>query len=399
MSATWTGIFWVSLAGLAWTYLGYPLLLLARRAAAGEPSERAPIRPFVSVIVPAHDEAATIEAKLRETFGSEWPADRIEVVVVSDGSTDATGAIVRGFGDPRVRLMDLDRAGKAAALNAGAAAARGEVLVFTDANAALSGDAIARLVEWMADPDVGAVAGRKRVRRGGPAGGATAEGEGLYWRIEDRLKRLESETGSVVAADGGLYAVRRELYEPIEDPAQADDMAISMRVVLRGARLVYAPRAVAVEDAPAGAGAELRRKVRVTNHSLRALLLLGPALWTSGFYTVQLVSHKLLRHLGPFFLIPLAVASVALAGSAPVYLAAAIGQGAFYGLALAGLALRRARAGRSPILAAPYWFCLVQIAALAGVLSVLAGRRIQAWTPRGGAPIALDSVPSEGGSR
>lgn len=397
MTGAWTAVFWLSLAGLAWVYAGYPLLLLARRAVRRAPSGRGAIRPFVSVIVPAHDEAATIEDKLRGTLAQEWPADRIEVLVVSDGSTDATGEIVRGFGDPRVRLLDLPRVGKAAALDAGVAAARGETLVFTDANASLAGDAVARLVERLADPEVGGVAGRKRVRRAG-SGDSIAEGEGIYWRFEDRLKRLESETGSVFAADGGLYAVRRDLYEPIADPAQADDMAVSMRVVLGGHRLVYEPGAIAVEDAPDDPAEELRRKVRVTNHSLRALFSLGPALWWSGFYSVQLLSHKLLRHLTPVFLIPLGAASVALAGSAAPYTAAALGQGAFYSLALAGLALRRTRAGRSSLLAAPYWFCLVNVAALAGVVSVLAGRRIRAWTPRGGASNALDTIHPEGGS-
>lgn len=397
MRGVWTAVFWAALLPLAWVYAGYPALLLLRRRWRRRPVALRSIHPLVSVIVAAHDEEATIPRKIRSTLELAWPADRLEVVIVSDGSTDRTASIVAGWGDDRVRLVELERVGKAGALNAGAAAARGEVLVFTDANAELSRDVLAHLVEPLADPAVGGVCGRKRIRTG--RGHATAEGEGLYWRIEDRLKRLESESGSVVAADGGLYAVRRSLYVPIDDPAQADDMAVSMRVVLQDRRLVYEPEAVAVEDAPPGAGGELRRKVRVTNHSMRALLGLGTDLWTSGFYSVQLVSHKLLRHLGPLFLLALLPASVALAPGSAFYGAATAAQAILYGLAFAGALLRHTRLGAAAPFAAPFWFVLVHLAALLGVLSVLTGRRIRSWTPRGGASESDAFTTPQGGIR
>ncbi|MDX1622833.1 MAG: glycosyltransferase family 2 protein [Gemmatimonadota bacterium] len=389
--------FWISAGALLWIYAGYPLLLLILRRLRPAPIRRREIRPEVTVVVPAHDEEEVIGRKIEDTLALEWPAERLEVLVVSDGSTDATGAIADSWPDERVRLLALERVGKATAMNAGAADATGEVLVFTDANTRLSPDSLVRLVECLGDPAVGAACGRKTIRPGDADGAGV--GEGLYWRLEDRLKRLESDTGSVFAADGGLYAIRRELYVPIEDPAQADDIAVSARVVLQGRRLVYEPRAVAVEDAPAeGEAGELRRRIRVTNHSVRALLALGSGVWTRGFYPVKLISHKLLRHFTPFFLALLLVTSLALAPGSAIYAAATGAQLAFYALAALGFASRRTRVGRAAPLSAPYWFCLASAAALVGILSVLAGRRIRLWTPRGGAAAEpSDPGPQHGG--
>jgi len=316
------------------------------------------------------------------------------VVVVSDGSTDRTEEIVRGraAGDPRVRLVVLPRSGKAAALNEGVRAARGEVLVLTDANALLAPGSLVRLVEPFADPEVGGVCGRKRYRRsgaGGEDGDATELGEGLYWRWDQWQKGLESRIGSVFAADGTLYALRRELYVPLADPAQADDIAISARIPLQGRRLVLAPEAVAFEEPPSEGAAELRRKVRVTNHSVRALWNLGPGLWRSGLYSLELLSHKLLRHLVPFALLGLlalnAVLVLRLPGAAGAVLALGLAaQALVYGLGLVGFLLRSTPLGRWSIISTPYYFSMVNLAALLGVLSIARGVRQEIWTPRKG---------------
>jgi cellulose synthase/poly-beta-1,6-N-acetylglucosamine synthase-like glycosyltransferase len=362
-------------------YAGYPLLLVAASRLRPRPVRSAPVQPPVTVIVPAYNEEGVIAAKLANSLALDYPPDRLDVLVVSDGATDGTNAIVEQHADARVRLLRLPRGGKAAALNAGAAASKGDILVLTDADAMLERDALRHLVEPFADEQVGGVCGNKRQRRAG--GDATAAGDGLYWRYEQWQKRLEGVFGSVYAADGSLYAVRRSLYVPITDPAQADDIAVSVRVVVQGARLVFAPHAVAWESAPSEAAVEFARKVRVTNHSVRALLGLGRALWSQGFYSVELVSHKLLRHLAPFFMLALLAASIVLAGR-PFYAAALALQLAFYATALAGLVLRRRRLGRARLLTVAYYFCFVNAAAFVGVLSVLRGTRLRAWTPRGG---------------
>jgi cellulose synthase/poly-beta-1,6-N-acetylglucosamine synthase-like glycosyltransferase len=383
-------LFAVSAVAVVYLYFGYPLLLLVLARLRPRPVAAGLVRPAVTVVVPAHDEEAVIGEKVDDCLAQDYPADRLEVLVVSDGSTDRTERIVRerATRDPRVRLLSIPRSGKAAALDRGALAATGEILVLTDANALLAPGSLARLVEPFADPEVGGVCGRKRYRRGRGAD-ATELGENLYWRWDQWQKGLESRIGSVFAADGALYAVRRGLYVPMADPAQADDIAISARVVLQGRRLLFEPEAAAFEEAPAEGRDELRRKIRVTNHSVRALLNLGRRLWTSGFYSVELLSHKLLRHLAPFPLLALLVSSLALAirldGAAGAFFGLCLAlQAALYGLGLLGFLLRGTRAGRLRFLSIPYYFSMVNLAALLGVLSILRGVRTVRWTPRQG---------------
>jgi cellulose synthase/poly-beta-1,6-N-acetylglucosamine synthase-like glycosyltransferase len=374
-------VFWVCLAVCLFVYAGYPLLLVALSRLRPRPVKAAPVTPRVAIVIPVHNEQGVIAEKLENCLALDYPAERLQVLVVADGCTDGTEGLVRAHPDPRVSLVAVPRGGKVAALNAGAARAEGDVLVFTDADAMLERAALRHLVAPFADASVGGVCGHKRQR--GKDGGATSGGDGLYWRYEQWQKRLESAFGSVYAADGSLYAVRRALYAPIADAAQADDIAISARVVLQGGRLVFEPEAVAWEAAPRAAAREFARKVRVTNHSLRALLGLGAGLWSHGLYSLELLSHKLLRHLAPFFMLGLLLASLLLAGR-PFYLWMLALQACVYALALAGWTLRRTRLGRARLLTVPWYFCFVNAAALVGVLSVLRGTRLGAWTPRGG---------------
>ena len=382
--------FLASLTATAWIYFGYPLLMWALARWRPRPVAEGPVEPTLSVLVPAFDEEAVIEEKVRNTLFSGYPAPRLEVIVASDGSTDRTEEIVARLEHEHpehVRLLRLPRQGKAAAIDAAARAARHEVLVLTDANALLASGALHRLVAPFADPEVGGVCGNKRLRssaRSGKGGEAVEKGEGLYWRYDQWVKAQESRAGSVFAADGALYALRRELYVTMADPAQADDIAISARVVLQGWRLVWAPEAVVWEEAPEEGTAELRRKVRVTNHSVRALWNLGPALWRSGFYSLQLLSHKFFRHLVPFFLLAALASHAVLAAASRAFAALLVAHLGFYALAAAGFLLRRSRTGRARPLSVPYYFTLVNFAALLGVISILRGERRRAWSPRRG---------------
>lgn len=384
---TWAlAIFWLCFGGAAYIYFGYPLLLLVLGWLRPRPVRASGATPSVTIVVPAHNEEAVIGRKVENCLGQDYPPELLEVLVVSDGSTDRTEAIVRDLAadhPDRVRLVRIPRSGKVTALNEGARRARGDVLVLTDANSMLTPDALGHLVSAFADPAVGGVCGNKKLRSP-DAADATAGGEGLYWRYDKWLKAQESRIGSIFAADGGLYALRQELYAPLDDPAQADDIALSARVVLAGYRLLYEGRAVAVEDAPEEGRDELRRKIRVTNHSVRALWNLGSALWTSGFYSVELLSHKLFRHLIPWLLLPMLAAHVVLATGSPFYAGVLALHLGFYALALAGFLLRRRRLGKTRLFYVPYYFTLVNLAAFLGVLSILRGERFRQWSPRQG---------------
>jgi cellulose synthase/poly-beta-1,6-N-acetylglucosamine synthase-like glycosyltransferase len=376
-------LFWICAAVCLYVYFGYPALLWILSRVRPRPVASADVTPHVTFIVAAYNEEANIAAKIENTLALDYPADRIEVFVVSNGSTDHTNDIVSAFDDPRVRLLALPSPGKMQALNEGAAAAHGEIFVFTDADFLLDRHTLRLMASQFADPRVGGGCGSRNtsVRR---EGDATGEGEGLYARWDKWQKTLESKIGSVFAADGLLYAIRRELYVPITDVHAADDIAISTQVPIRGFRLIFEPNATAFERAGVNAQQEFGRRIRVTNHSLRAVLGLGRHLVTHGFYSLEIVSHKLVRHLIPFFLIPLFVASAFLASRNAFYAIAFGAQVIVYTLAILGWLLRSARVGRAKPLFVPYYFCFVNAAAFLGVLSIAHGTRHAAWTPRTG---------------
>jgi biofilm PGA synthesis N-glycosyltransferase PgaC len=374
-------VFWVSAAVCVYIYFGYPALLWIMSRLKPRAVREDDVTPFATFIIPAYNEERNIAAKIENTLSLDYPADRIEVLVVSNGSMDRTNEIVLGFTDPRVQLVALPQPGKMEALNDGARRARGEILVFTDADFLLDANALRVFGRKFADPEVGGVCGARNtsVAR---EGDATGEGEGMYAKWDKWQKERESRIGSVFAADGLLYAIRRELYVPITDPAQADDMAISIRVVLQGYRLLYEPTATAYEKADVRATDEFRRKIRITNHSVSALLKLGTPLITSGFYSVELLSHKLVRHFVPWFLLALFVSNALLLRSGSLYVAAFAAQVAMYLLAVAGALVRDLPLGRSRVFTVPYYFCFVNAAAFFGILTMLRRRKLTSWSSR-----------------
>jgi cellulose synthase/poly-beta-1,6-N-acetylglucosamine synthase-like glycosyltransferase len=380
----------VSLGLVVYIYFGYALIIWVLAHLRRRPVQAKPAHPTVSIILPVHNEEEVIEEKILNCLALEYPKDRLDIIVVSDGSTDATRSIVARYLDYRVRIFAMERRGKAPALNEGVQRAGGEILVFSDANSMLEPRSLTQLVENFADPEVGGVCGNQKYRPR-PGGDATERGENLYWRFDKWLKNQESRTGSIFAADGSLYAIRRSLYVPIVDPAQADDIAISCRVVLQGYRLIYEPMAVTYEYSPEEGRRELIRKIRVTNHSVRALLNLGRSLWTSGFYSFELLSHKFFRHLIPFALILLFGANLIAMEDSTMFRVLMLLQILFYFLALAGFCLRRSRWGRWRVVSVPYFFSLANLAAFLGVLDILRGRRVAAWSPRAGSSLGTSS--------
>ena len=291
----------------------------------------------MSLIVTAYNEQAVLRDKLENTFALEYPAGRLQVVVVSDGSTDGTDEVARSYeGRPGYLFLRQDpNAGKTAAQNAAVRAATGDVLVFSDANSMYAPDALQQLVMSLAE-GVGCVCGELRYTN--PERAGAGEGEGYYWRYEQFLKRLESRLGALVGANGSIYAVRRELFEEL-DPRIISDFILPIRLRRRGHRVVYAPGAVAEEESGRGFGEELRRRRRIVARSLYGLWREAGALnpFAHPLLAFQILSHKVVRWLVPVLLLVLLAAGAAAAaeGVEPYgkLLAAQLG---LYGLALLG---------------------------------------------------------------
>ena len=376
------GLFWTAAATIAATYAAIPALILVRGRLVRRPLAAADVTPRVSIVIAAHDEAANIGAKVANLLALDYPPDRLQVLIASDGSSDGTVAIARAAGGDRVDVLDLPRVGKAAALNAALDRADGEIVVFSDANSMFEPAALRALVRPFADSAVGGVAGDQRYDSGG-GDGAIAHGERGYWDLDRLLKVAESESGSVISATGAIYALRRELVPSIIDGV-TDDFYASTAAIVAGRRLVFAADAAAWEPVAASGGDEYGRKVRVMTRGLRGVVarreLLDPR--RTGFYAVQLLWHKVLRRVMVVPLLAVAISSPVLATRSRLLALATAAQVAFYGLAAAGFALRDRPAGRSRLVAFPAYFCLVNLAALEALLNLARGRRIARWEPR-----------------
>lgn len=364
--------FWLLLGGAGYVYIGYPSLLAGLGALFRRPVRREPIEPTVSILVAAYNEAAVIEAKLRNALALDYPAARLEIVVASDGSTDGTATIARQFAeDSRVRVVEYPHRGKLETLNAAVPELRGDIVVFTDASSMLAGNALRELVANFADPSVGAVSGVYRVadRRDSELG----DQEDLYWKYETFLKAAEARIGSVLGAHGSLYAVRKPLY-PFPAPTEVnDDFVIPVRVVQRGYRVAYEPAAVACEAAPEMAGFGRRVRIMAGNFAQLGELtrLLRPPRALPLFF---FLSHKLGRLVVPFLLVIAAGLNVVLIGR-PLYVATAGCQVLFYGLAVLGLTGKL----RPRVLRLPYYFCMVNAAVFVAAWRVLHPGEKLAW--------------------
>ncbi len=459
-------IFWLLCLAVDSPYVLFPAIVAIRAFFFPRPYRRDDATPPVSVVVACHNEAGSIRARIENLLAQDYPKDRLEVIVVSDGSTDGTDAIAREYEARGVRVLSAPRRGKAAALNDGVAVTTGKIILFTDANAEFAPDAVRAIVRPFGDPEVGGVAGDQRYRGGragsgsgggagtgtetgtgaaaggdakearsgtgagtgactgiltetgtgaaargdateagtpetgtetgtgvaargdateAHAGGDEGAGERAYWDLDRLLKRAETRGGNVVSATGSIYAIRRALFSPVP-PGVTDDFVISTRVVARGFRLVFEPRAVSYEPVAASARAESGRKVRLLTRGLRGVLevreLLDPRRY--GFYALQLLSHKVLRRLAAvpaFLLFPVTAAAAALDPGSAFFRAAIQAQAAVYALGLAGLVLGGTRIGRLKVLALPAYFCLVNAAVFAALGNIARGRRYDVWEP------------------
>jgi cellulose synthase/poly-beta-1,6-N-acetylglucosamine synthase-like glycosyltransferase len=329
-----TWVFWLAAAVIAYAYVGYFAWLLVRAQWRPRPVKRATAEPLVSVVMVVHNEEAVLAGKLRNLLELDYPAERSQIVVVSDGSTDGTEAILREYArNPQVLVMLNQLAGgKALGLDDGMNLAQGDIVVFTDARQRIERGAIRLLIENFADPEVGAVSGELML--GDPASGETGRRMGLYWRIEKRVRELEASAGSVVGATGALYAVRRELVVKVPADTILDDVFIPMNVAKQGFRVVFDERARAWDAPDLGTQREFRRKVRTLTGNYQLLQLAPWLLRRENPLRFEFISHKLMRLMVPFALVAALITAAFLPG--PFFRVAFWMQLGFYGLGVLG---------------------------------------------------------------
>ena len=371
--------FWLSAAIMVYAYAGYPVMIFCLGRRRGQPKRPAAAEgdlPTVSLIIAAHNEAAWIAARLRNALELDYPSEKLEVILASDGSTDGTNQAVRRFGHPRVRLLDFtQRRGKAAALNAAVPLARGELIMFTDANTFWDPAAARALAAWFRDPVIGVVGGKLQLidsRTGNNV-------DSLYWRYETFVKQCEARLGVLLGANGAIYALRRSLYQPIPEDTIIDDFVIPLSAYLRtGCRMVYDASATAVEETPAQIRSEFGRRARIGAGGFQSIARLrGLMSLRHGWLAIAYVSHKVLRWFAPFAWIVLAASNVALVAQ-PMYRTLLMLQLLYAAVALVGghirgqqLACRLARAASL--------FASVNLALLVGCWRWLAGRQRGTW--------------------
>ena len=348
-------LFWISVAFPLYVYIGFPLLLWLLQALVPRAPRRQPIEPSVSLLVAAYNEAAVIADKIRNSLALDYPAGKLEIVVASDGSEDATAEIVRSFeaeSDGRVRLLNYPQnRGKMAVLNEAIRELRGDIVAFSDATSMLAADSLRTLVQSFSDPRVGAASGIYRLLKQDQA--QLGPQEDIYWKYETFLKVQEARLGAFTGAHGSLFAIRRVLYPFPSENTINDDFTIPMRILERGYRVAYEPAAVAREEAHEMEG--FSRRVRITAGNVEQLRELRGLLWPPRpFVLFCLLSHKTGRLLVPVFMLIALATNIALRGQFP-YDWLLLGQALFYSLAVLGGTIDL----KPKVLRLPYYFCMV----------------------------------------
>jgi cellulose synthase/poly-beta-1,6-N-acetylglucosamine synthase-like glycosyltransferase len=373
-------LFWIALCVLAYVYVGYPIIVQMLAAVMGKPVRRSSSAlPSVTVVISAYNEEKSICAKIGHVLSLDYPKELLDVIVVSDASSDATDEIVKTCGIERVQLLRVEgRRGKTACQNAAARLARGEILVYTDATTQIAPNALRNLLENFADPEVGCAAGLLVYQ--GKGQNLTAAGGVSYWGYEVALRIAESSLGTLVGVSGCLYGVRKSAYRPIS-PTLISDFVIAMRMREQGLRTVLDPRALCFEETLDRARSELSMRVRVAIRSIGALVAERRFLSfvSDPLFAWQLWSHKLLRYTSPYWLILLLIACTALMDNA-MYRLVLIAQLVIIGAGVAGFVLQLG-AKRLRLLSKPYYFLLTNVASFVATWRYALGERMVTWQP------------------
>ena len=348
-------LFWISVAFPLYVYIGFPLLLWLLQTLARRAPRKQPIEPSVSLLVAAYNEAAVIAEKIRNSLALDYPAEKLEIVIASDGSEDATAEIVRSFeakSGGRVRLLNYPQnRGKMAVLNDAIPELRGDIVAFSDATSMLAADSLRILVQSFNDPRVGAASGIYRLLKRDQA--QLGAQEDIYWKYETFLKVQEARLGAFTGAHGSLFAIRGALYPFPSENTINDDFTIPMRILERGHRVAYEPAAVAFEEAHEMEG--FSRRVRITAGNIEQLREIKSLLWPPRpFVLFCLLSHKTARLLVPVFMLIALATNIVLRDQFP-YNWLLVGQTLFYGLAVLGGTVDL----KPKVLRLPYYFCMV----------------------------------------
>jgi cellulose synthase/poly-beta-1,6-N-acetylglucosamine synthase-like glycosyltransferase len=369
--------FWLAASALFYVYAGYPLLLAVLSCLSKRRRAEQGYAPCLSVLIAAYNEEGNIQKKIEQTLSLDYPQDRLEIAVVSDGSTDRTDEIVRWISDPRVRLIRVEgRRGKTRAQNEAVKICKGEVIVFSDATTTYHPQALRYLAANYVDPRIGAVSGRYQYFDG-QGNSPTGLGTIAFWNYENTIKRYQSSISTVTGCCGCIYSVRKSAYTDLHDDV-ISDLVQPLRAIQKGYRVAFEERALAYEETTQTAGEEFKMRVRVVTRGIRGVLsvpdLLKP--WKYPWISFQLWSHKVLRWSVPLFLLTMLLSNAFLLDR-PLFRMSFGLQAAFYLLALLSLIFPLHQ--RWKPLGVPLYFCTLNAAALVSGIEVLRGRKYVVW--------------------
>ncbi len=383
-------LFWGAAVLLLHTYFFYPVILMAldavhqalgnlRYIRSGDERRKpraSDVTPPVTVVVAAYNEESCIAEKIRNSLALDYPADRFELLIGSDGSTDKTNEIVSGWDDPRVRLSAAERAGKTSVLNRCIPDAKGELIILSDANTLIDPAAVKKLVRHFRDPDVGAVCGKLKLYNPKVKGYE----ESAYWTYESLLKFYEGKRGAVMGANGGLYAIRRTLFQLLPPGTIVDDFVIPLRVLDKGFKVLYDPEAIAWEETTEDYAREFGRRARIAAGNFQSLRMVPRLLLpTAGFRAFAFWSHKFLRWCAPAFMAVALVSNAFLLDGGLLYWATFAGQLGFYGLAAIGRHAGAVPGALRRITSVAYYFVTMNLAMAVGFWRFVRGSQRAAW--------------------
>jgi len=382
-------LFWLFLFIVFYAYLGYGILLfflvmLKRIFRGRKPAHNPAYEPEVTLFVAAYNEKDFVDAKVDNSFGLEYPKEKVHQVWVTDGSDDGTPDLLKKYRDKGVEVYhEKQRGGKIGAMNRGMQFVKTPIVIFSDGNTMLGKESIRRIVNLFANPKVGCVSGEKRIFDKDSA----AATEGIYWKYESKLKKWDAELYSVVGAAGELFAIRTKLFQPVEKDTLLDDFIISLRVAMKGFTIQYDPEAYAIENPSANVKEELKRKVRIAAGGIQSIIRLKPLLniFKYGVLSFQYISHRVLRWtLAPLSLPLIFIFNLILAWQAGfdnfhnVYTLLFYAELLFYAMALLGWYLENKKI-KVKVLYVPYYFFIMNYAVFAGIKRYFKGQQTVNW--------------------